>query len=143
MSLEVILGSISNYKKYGNSYRFPCPVHNGKGLNMVLSERDGTIAAHCFVCHANGIDLVNKLGLPSSVLFADDNNSEFVERKRPLKEYLDKYSHSVLFISIAENKSHPTWKPLCLDDKRKYRMHKARKENLQKKMLQEYGYSCK
>lgn len=43
-------------RKMGNSYRCPCPLHGGEGLNFSIHVRANFW--HCFVCHEGG-DLVS------------------------------------------------------------------------------------
>lgn len=139
MSMSDILPLLSKVKRFGKTYRFPCPIHQGKDNNMVMSERDGVIGIHCFVCNANGVDLCRHLGLHAKVLFPEDSwTLPNVSRETP-DEYIEQYFFSRMWVSIAENTDHKLWKPLTLDEKRKLRKHKARIINLTKKLSEKFG----
>ncbi|MEP6779913.1 MAG: DNA primase, partial [Gemmatimonadaceae bacterium] len=47
-----IIGEFVKLKKSGNSYRGPCPFHNGSGPNFSVSPKEGIY--HCFVCGVSG-----------------------------------------------------------------------------------------
>ena len=46
-----IVGEMVKLKRVGNSYRGPCPFHQGKDPNFAVSPRGGYV---CFVCHEKG-----------------------------------------------------------------------------------------
>ena len=46
-----IVGELVKLKRVGNSFRGPCPFHQGKDPNFSVSPRG---AYHCFVCHEKG-----------------------------------------------------------------------------------------
>ena len=58
-----IVGELVKLKRVGNSFRGPCPFHQGKDPNFAVSPRGGYV---CFVCHEKG-DVFNfvqkRLGL--------------------------------------------------------------------------------
>jgi DNA primase len=58
-----IVGELVKLKRVGNSFRGPCPFHQGKDANFAVSPRGGYV---CFVCHEKG-DVFNfvqkRLGL--------------------------------------------------------------------------------
>jgi DNA primase len=47
-----IIGESVSLKRQGNTYRGPCPFHNGKDRNFSVSPKLGIY--HCFVCHESG-----------------------------------------------------------------------------------------
>jgi DNA primase len=47
-----IIGESVPLKRQGNTYRGPCPFHNGKDRNFSVSPKLGIY--HCFVCHESG-----------------------------------------------------------------------------------------
>ncbi len=47
-----IVGEHVKLRRSGNSYRGPCPFHNGKGPNFAVTPK--TNLYYCFVCHAKG-----------------------------------------------------------------------------------------
>ena len=46
-----IVGEHMKLKRVGNSFRGPCPFHQGKDPNFSVSPRGGYV---CFVCHEKG-----------------------------------------------------------------------------------------
>ena len=46
-----VIGEHVKLKRVGNSYRGPCPFHQGKDPNFAVSPRGGYV---CFVCHEKG-----------------------------------------------------------------------------------------
>lgn len=49
--IVAIVGELVKLKRVGNSYRGPCPFHQGKDPNFAVSPRGGYV---CFVCHEKG-----------------------------------------------------------------------------------------
>lgn len=49
--IVAIVGETVKLKRVGNSFRGPCPFHQGKDPNFSVSPRGGY---HCFVCHEKG-----------------------------------------------------------------------------------------
>lgn len=127
MSIDNILNSLDRVRKSGrNKWRAPCPVHGGKDLNMIISERsDGSVGAHCFVCGANGVDLVDNLALDRSEIFAPDS-----EYKKPVitRQMLEEEQMDRVILAMAENTP-----PQTLADKRRVKVAQARLEGLDEK----------
>lgn len=129
MPVENILNQFPKVRNAGQSkWRVPCPVHGGKDFNMMISERnDGSVGAHCFVCGANGIQMIEALGLPMKEIFAPD--SEYVRPAitRKMREEAE-IDRSVLMIAESAEK---TGQRLSLEDKRRVRLAKARLEGIE------------
>jgi DNA primase len=49
--IVAIVGELVKLKRVGNSFRGPCPFHQGKDPNFAVSPRGGYV---CFVCHEKG-----------------------------------------------------------------------------------------
>ena len=49
--IVAVIGEHVKLKRVGNSYRGPCPFHQGKDPNFAVSPRGGYV---CFVCHEKG-----------------------------------------------------------------------------------------
>jgi DNA primase len=49
--IVAIVGELVKLKRVGNSFRGPCPFHQGKDANFSVSPRGGYM---CFVCHEKG-----------------------------------------------------------------------------------------
>lgn len=70
--LEEILPKLKRVKKIGESYQASCPVHGeDKNPSLRLDEKNGRVLIYCFACGASGPEVVDKLGMKTSVLFAD------------------------------------------------------------------------
>lgn len=128
MPVNNILNCIDKVRNAGqDKWRIPCPSHGGKGFNMMISERpDRSVGAHCFVCGANGLDLVESLGLPVSELFSPDSEYERPVITRKMREEAE-IDRSVLMIAANAEK---TGQRLTLEDKRRIRLAKARLEGI-------------
>jgi len=125
MTVQAILNKLPKYKASGqNKWRAPCPVHEGKDLNMIISEDEtGKVGMHCFVCNANGVEVVQALGLPMAELFPPDDG---YSRPAITARMQSKCLEDQIFVSIydeeAKNRS------MTLIEKRQYRAAKARIE---------------
>ena len=69
--LEEILARLDKVRKSGKNYTACCPVHHDNSPSMSITEKDGRVLMHCHSCLANGRDVVEALGLPIDVLFAE------------------------------------------------------------------------
>lgn len=70
---ESLINRLEKPKRNGESVRARCPVHGSKGQTLSVSNKDGGyIVANCFSCGADGLALVEALGLPVSILFPED-----------------------------------------------------------------------
>lgn len=129
MPVNNILNRVDKVRNAGqDKWRIPCPVHNGKGFNMLVSERaDGSVGAHCFVCGANGTDLVEALGLPVSEIFSPDSEYQRPVITNKIRQQAEE-DHAVLMIASAANE---TGQRLSLEDKRRIRLAKARLEGIE------------
>jgi DNA primase len=71
--LAEILPHLKRVRQHGQNYRASCPIHGeDKDPSLSLTERDGKVLIHCFVCGASGLDVVQELELKSGVLFSDE-----------------------------------------------------------------------
>ena len=124
MSIDVILNALDNTRKVGkDKYRAPCPVHNGTDRNLMISERrDGSVGAYCFVCGANGLDVVDSLMLNKSELFPPDSDykAPVITKQMQSEEVQDK-----LVIAMSQKSDN-----LTLADKRRIKLAEARLQGL-------------
>lgn len=131
--LTTILDRLPKVRSAGQGkYRAPCPVHQGKDFNLMLSEDEtGKVGCHCFVCGANGISVVEALGLPISELFPPD--SGYV---RPVvtKQMKAQKLEDEIFCDIYS--SEESSRAMTLQEKRLYRRAKARIEGVNQKLDQ-------
>ena len=127
MSIETILARLDHVRKSGrNKWRTPCLVHNGKDLNMIISERsDGSVGAYCFVCGASAVDLADTLGLERSEVFAPDSDykAPVITKQMESEEKQDK-------LILAMNDVTPA---VTLADKRRVQLARARLEGIEEK----------
>lgn len=126
MAIEVILNALPIFKNYGKKFRAPCPVHDGKDMNLMISERDdGSVGAYCFVCGANGLAVCDALGVDRKELFPADQ-----DYKKPVftREMTTTYAQDLLIVSMADKRPYNT---LTLADKRRLKLAKARIEGLE------------
>ena len=125
--LTTILERLRKSRPSGQGkYRAPCPVHEGKDFNLMLSEDPtGKVGCHCFVCGANGIAVVEALGLPVAELFPpNDGYVQPVITGRMREEKLQ----DQIFCDIYDRESES--RTMTLEEKRRYRKAKARIEGL-------------
>lgn len=115
MTIETILNKLPKFRSQGgNKFRAPCPVHDGKDFNLLLSEdATGKVGAHCFVCGANGLAVVNALGLSSAELFPPDDH---YQRPAVTTQMKNKKLEAQCFIDIYREESKK--RPMTLEEKR-------------------------
>ena len=134
MTAQAILNHCDKVRNAGqDKWRIPCPSHGGKGFNMMISERsDGSVGAHCFVCGANGVDLIESLNLPMKELFAPDS-----EYQRPLvtKKMQTQAQEDEAVLMVAKGYKE-RGERMTLEDKRRVRLAKARLEGIQQLQAQ-------
>ena len=88
---------------------------------MLSEDETGKVGCHCFVCGANGIDVVEALGLPVSELFPpDDGYVHPVVTSQMKQEKLE----SQIFCSIYEQEKEI--RKMTLQEKRQYRKSQAK-----------------
>lgn len=125
MSIERVLNALPRYKQYGKKWRAPCPVHDGKDLNLMLSERsDGSVGGYCFVCGANAVDVALALGLDKKEVFSPDSEYRPPVITREM-EQAEKEDKLVVMMSEASP-------PQTLADKRRVKLAHARLEGIQR-----------
>ena len=134
MTAQAILNHCDKVRNAGqDKWRIPCPSHGGKGFNMMISERsDGSVGAHCFVCGANGVDLIESLNLPMKELFAPDS-----EYQRPVvtKKMQTQAQEDEAVLMVAKGYKE-RGERMTLEDKRRVRLAKARLEGIQQLQAQ-------
>lgn len=128
MTIQTILNQFDKVRNAGqDKYRVQCPVHNGKGFNMLISERsDRSVGAHCFVCGAQGPELANALGVSIKEIFSPD--SDYVPQPYNSK-VREQELEDTMVLSIAEA-DEQNGKRLSWEDKKRIRLAKARLEGI-------------
>ena len=127
MAVDVILNALPKIRSDGKSkWRAPCPVHDGKNLNLMISERpDGSVGCYCFVCGANGLAVVDALSVDRQELFAPDDG---YERPAISREMLITEAQDKLVIAMAMNQKDSY---MTLQDKRRLKLAKERLQGIE------------
>jgi len=103
--IDTILSQLDKVKSFGNGkYKALCPVHNEKTPSLAITERDdGSILAHCFGCGANGIEIVQALGLQPSDLYPKSQrwHNEKYRQPFPAKQILECIGFESQIVLIA------------------------------------------
>ncbi len=82
MSLTNILNCLDKVTKTGqNAYKAICPCHAENTPSLTIKEDGNNIMCHCFGCGANGMEVVQALGLESSELF--NESRKMAEKNQP------------------------------------------------------------
>jgi DNA primase len=117
--LSDILPKLDKVRQRGDKYWACCPVHDDKNPSMTLTEEDGKVLIHCFSCQANGQEVVEKLGLPASVLFRDKKRGSI-----PAK-VIEKAKEDVWFIEVYESEQKKGAR-ITYNDWKRYKLAKER-----------------
>lgn len=122
--VEELLAKLDKVKLVNtNKWQACCPVHDDNSPSMTITVKNGTVLCHCFACGANGKDVVEAVGLKTSVLFPESLTD--ADRQRYAKQKLEtKRSYAEMFVAIFEKKQ-KQGDYLTLNDKRGYKKHKA------------------
>jgi hypothetical protein len=108
-----------------------CPVHGDKNPSMSVTEKDGRVLCHCFACGANGLEVVQALGLPPSVLFEKPIEQGYIPKRVYEELDIDR-----LVIAGAEQME-KQGKPLSYKDFKRLKLAKARVEELESRFLEQ------
>ena len=108
-----------------------CPVHGDKNPSMSVAEKDGRVLCHCFSCGANGLKVIQALGLPPSVLFEKPLEQGYIPKRIQEEAEIDR-----LVIAGAEQ-MRKQGKRLSYKDFKRERLAKARLEVLEERFLEQ------
>ena len=108
-----------------------CPVHGDKNPSMSVAEKDGRVLCHCFSCGANGLEVIQALGLSPSVLFDKPLEQGYIPKKVYEEAEIDR-----LVIAGAEQ-MRKQGKRLSYKDFKRERLAKARLEVLEERFLEQ------
>ena len=124
--LNDILPRLDKVRQSGNEWYACCPVHKDKTPLMCLREEDGMVLIHCFGCSANGLQVVEALGLPASVLFLKPLDRPVIPRKTIGLAEEDTY-----FIALYESEKEKGNR-VTFDDSKRYRLATQRVKLLER-----------
>jgi len=108
-----------------------CPVHGDRNPSMSVAEKDGRVLCHCFACGANGLEVVEALALPASVLFDNPLSNGYIPKKIQEEIEIDR-----LVIRGAEEQV-KRGKPLSYNDFKRLKLAKSRIEALEERFLEQ------
>ena len=130
--VEELLDKLEKVRPTGkDKWTACCPVHGDKHPSMSIAEKDGRVLCHCFSCGANGLDVVEALGLPKSVLFEKELPKGHIPER--LKEEV---SVDRLVIEGAKQME-KNGKPLSYNDFKRLRLAKSRIEAYEERLLEQ------
>ena len=87
-----------------NQFICKCPVHGEKTPSLSIKVNDeGKTICHCFGCGANGLAVVQSLGLPANELFPDndDFNHQEYKRKKTIQFQRDQFMKDYRLIVLG------------------------------------------
>jgi len=87
---------------------------------MDIEDKDGKVLVHCKACNANGLEVVQALALPASVLFEKPLEQGYIPKRMVEEIELDR-----LVIRMAEEDK-KRGKPLSYNDFNRLRVAKNR-----------------
>lgn len=94
--LNDILPHLKGVTKRNNQWWAICPAHPDKNPSLHMKEEDDRVLMHCFGCQANGIQVLDALGLSHSLLFRD------IKRGGIPKKVLEQAEEDMYFIAVYE-----------------------------------------
>ena len=107
-NIDTVLNALSGVKNMGKGkFSALCPVHNEKTPSLRITELEGErIIMHCFGCGANGVQVIDALGLDMATLFPPkpDNERGGYRRERvpfPAFDILKAMVHEATIIMLA------------------------------------------
>jgi hypothetical protein len=130
--VEELLDRLDKVRASGkNKWVACCPVHGDKNPSMSVAEKDGRVLCHCFACGANGLEVVQALGLSPSVLFEKPLEQGYIPKRVYEELDIDR-----LVIAGAEQME-KQGKPLSYKDFKRLKLAKARVEELESRFLEQ------
>jgi hypothetical protein len=130
--VEELLDKLDKVRSTGrDKWTACCPVHGDKRPSMSIAEKDGRVLCHCFSCGANGLDVVEALGLPKSVLFEKELPRGHIPKK--FKEEVERDR----FVVIMAEEDKKRGKQLSYKDFKRLREAKSRIEVYEERLLEQ------
>jgi len=130
--VEELLDKLEKVRSTGkDKWKACCPVHGDKNPSMSIAEKDGRVLCHCFACGANGLDVVEALGLPKSVLFEKPIEQGYIPKRLKDEVAVDR------FVIEGAKQMEKTGKPLSYNDFKRLRLAKSRIEAYEELLLEQ------
>jgi hypothetical protein len=130
--VEELLDKLEKVRSTGkDKWTACCPVHGDKNPSMSVAETDGRVLCHCFACGANGLDVVEALGLPKSVLFEKPLEQGYIPKRLKDEVAVDR------FVIEGAKQMEKTGKPLSYNDFKRLRLAKSRIEAYEELLLEQ------
>jgi len=119
--VEELLDRLEKVRSTGkDKWKACCPVHGDRNPSMDIEEKDGKVLVHCKACNANGLEVVQALALPASVLFDKPLEQGYIPKRMVEEIELDR-----LVVRMAEEDK-KRGKPLSYNDFNRLRVAKNR-----------------
>ena len=130
--VEELLDKLEKVRSTGkDKWTACCPVHGDKRPSMSIAEKDGRVLCHCFSCGANGLDVVEALGLPKSVLFEKELPKGHIPKKLKEEVSIDR------LVIKGANEMQKSGKSLSYNDFKRLRLAKSRIEAYEERLLEQ------
>jgi hypothetical protein len=129
--VEELLDKLEKVRSTGkDKWTACCPVHGDKNPSMSIAEKDGRVLCHCFACGANGLEVVEALSLPASVLFEKPLEQGYIPKRIIEEVELDR-----LVVQMAEEDK-KKGKPLSYNDFNRLKVAKSRIAVYEERLLE-------
>jgi len=130
--VEELLDKLEKVRSTGkDKWKACCPVHGDRNPSMDIEDKDGKVLVHCKACNANGLEVVQALGLSPSVLF-----EKALERGYIPKRIIEEIELDRLVVRIAEEDK-KRGKPLSYNDFNRLRVAKNRIMAYEERLLEQ------
>jgi len=132
--VEELLDRLEKVRSTGkNKWKACCPVHGDRNPSMDIEEKDGKVLVHCKACNANGLEVVQALALPASVLFEKPLEKGYIPKRIIEEVELDR-----LVVRMAEEDK-KKGKPLSYNDFNRLRLAKKRVKEYEERLSEQNG----
>lgn len=130
--VEELLDRLEKVRSTGkDKWKACCPVHGDRNPSMDIEDKDGKVLVHCKACNANGLEVVQALGLPVSVLFEKELPRGHIPKKLKEEVSVDR------FVIEGAKQMEKNGKPLSYNDFKRLRLAKSRIEAYEERLLEQ------
>lgn len=130
--VEELLDKLEKVRSTGkDKWKACCPVHGDRNPSMDIEDKDGKVLVHCKACNANGLEVVQALGLPVSVLFEKELPRGHIPKKLREEVAVDR------FVVEGAKQMEKNGKPLSYNDFKRLRLAKSRIEAYEERLLEQ------